>query len=140
VLVDRDGDDCGALKATLEEMSEAAGLQTRSSKGTGSYQVINRIAIEELEAWYFGDWDAVRTAYPRVSSRIPTRPQFRNPDAVAGGTWEAFERVLQKAGYFSGGLRKIEAAQKIAPHVRVERSTSRSFLVFCRAIADIDRA
>ncbi len=34
-----------------------------------------------------------------------------DPDAIPGGTWEAFERVLQRSGYFQTGLRKLEAAQ-----------------------------
>jgi len=30
---------------------------------------------------------------------------------VAGGTWEALERVFRKAGYFKMGFAKIEAAK-----------------------------
>jgi hypothetical protein len=38
--------------------------------------------------------------YPRVSKSTPERAKYRDPDAIAGGTWEAFERILQNAGYF----------------------------------------
>jgi hypothetical protein len=31
--------------------------------------VVNRLAIEELEAWYFGDWEAVRAAYQSSAGR-----------------------------------------------------------------------
>lgn len=137
VVVDRDGDDCRGLKGELESMAEKAGLRTRSVSGGGRYAVVNRLAIEELEAWYFGDWEAVRTAYPRVSSRIPLRAGYRDPDAIAGGTWEAFERALQKAGYFRTGLRKIEAARAIARHMTPGRNRSRSFQVLREALGEM---
>jgi hypothetical protein len=70
----------------------------------------NRISIEELEAWYFGDWKAVQEAYQGVKD-ISKLAAYRNPDTIRGGTWEAFERELQSAGYFTGGLQKIAAAR-----------------------------
>jgi hypothetical protein len=130
VIVDRDSDDCQELKQKLERRAAQVGLPTRTHPRRGHFTVINRIAIEELEAWYFGDWDAVRAAYPRVSEAVPRRTGYRDPDAIAGGTWEAFERVLQRSGYFKGGFRKIEAARSIALHLDPARSTSRSFQVF----------
>lgn len=130
VVVDRDDDDCHELKRRLEMMAGDAGLRSRSSADSQPYQVVNRLAIEELEAWYFGDWDAVRSAYPKVSAAIPSQARYRDPDAILGGTWEAFERVLQRAGYFQTGLRKIEAARAIAEHWRPEVNRSHSFCVF----------
>jgi len=127
VVIDRDNDDCVALKARLDEMAAAAGLTPRSRSTGNAYALVNRLAIEELEAWFFGDWEAVRTAYPRVSASVPSQARYRDPDCVAGGTWEAFERVLRNAGYFRGGLRKIEAARSIAEHMEPHRNTSRSF-------------
>jgi hypothetical protein len=59
VLVDRDDDDCRVLKQQLEQWAEQAGLPTRSHRQQGQFRVINRIAVQELEAWYFGDWEAV---------------------------------------------------------------------------------
>ncbi len=131
VVVDRDDDDCAALKARLEEIAADALLSTRSHTAGRDWQVVNRIAIEELEAWYFGDWEAVRTVYPRVPSTVPRRAAYRNPDAVTGGTWEAFERVLMHNGYYRGGLAKVEAARLLGAHVSPARSTSASFGVFC---------
>lgn len=127
VVVDRDGDNCHWLKQQLEDMAGRAGLRTRSAAGLAQWQVVNRLAIEELEAWYFGDWAAVRAAYPRVPAGIAARAAYRDPDAIAGGTWEAFERVMQRYGYFKGGLVKIEAARAVGKHVHPTRSRSRSF-------------
>ena len=136
VVVDRDRDDCLMLKAQLEFEARAAGLATRSSSRSGPFAAINRIAVEELEAWYFGDWAAVVTAYPRVSTSTPSRAAYRVPDAIAGGTWEAFERIMKQAGYFQTGLPKIEVAQQIAPHMNPVRNTSRSFQVLRDALLE----
>ena len=95
-----------------------------------SWQIVFRIVIEELEAWYFGDWDAVRDAYPEVSANIPQKARFRDPDAVKGGTWEAFERILQEHGHFRTGLRKVEAARMISARLDPDRNRSRSFAAF----------
>jgi Domain of unknown function (DUF4276) len=134
VVIDRDRDDCLQLKMRLEKEAALAGLATRANGIRGCLAVVNCIVVEELEAWYFGDWHAVTTAYPRLSAGIPGRMQYHDPDAIAGGTWEAFERVLQQGGYFLGGLRKIEAAQAIAPQMDPARNTSRSFQVFRDAL------
>lgn len=137
VLVDRDRDDCSSLKARLEQMARDAGLPTRSSRARGAYFVVNRIAVEELEAWYFGDWAAVRAAYPAAPEGVTSRRGYRSPDAIEGGTWEAFERILQEGGLFAGGLRKIEAARAIAPHMDLERNDSPSFRCFRDAVREL---
>ena len=130
IVMDRDDDDCRELKGRLERIAKDAHLRTRATAGGDAYQVVNRLAIEELEAWYFGDWNAVRAAYPRAPDGIPRQARYRNPDAVTGGTWEAFERILQRAGYFPTGLRKIEAARAIAEHWNADANRSHSFVVF----------
>jgi len=137
VVVDRDDDDCHELKARLEQMAGAAGLRTRTQAGGGTYQLVNRLAIEELEAWYFGDWEAVRAAYPRVSAGVPRQQKYRNPDAIPGGTWETFARILLRAGYFRGGLPKIEVARAVAPNWKPSRNTSRSFRLFRDTIREM---
>lgn len=136
VVVDRDDEDCKRLKGRLENMAASAGLVTRSQCGNKPWQLVNRIAIEELEAWYFGDWAAVCTAYPRVSPNVPSQAGYRDPDAVAGGTWEAFERVLQRHGYFKAGLQKVATARSVGGLLDPGRCQSRSFLAFRDAIAE----
>jgi len=136
VVVDRDDEDCRQLKRRLEEIALRAGVTTRTHAGAGQWQLVNRVAIEELEAWYFGDWDGVRAVYPRVAATVPQRQGFRDPDAIAGGTWEAFERVMQTHGYFKGALGKIEAARSLGAHIEPSRSRSASFSAFCAAITE----
>ena len=136
VVVDRDADECRELKTRLEDICEGAGLRSRRADGGPAWQVVTRIAIEELEAWYFGDWAAVRAAYPRVSPKIPGRAAYRNPDAIQGGTWEALERIMQRHGYFRQGLAKVQAAADVGRHFDPARNRSRSFAAFRDAIAE----
>jgi len=137
IIVDRDDQDCAKLKASLEKMVTNAKLTTRSSARGKAYVVVNCIAIEELEAWYFGDWQAVCAAYPRVPPTHPSKSKYRDPDAITGGTWETFERVLQEAGYFREGLPKIEVARAIAENMSPERNTSRSFQFLRKVLAEM---
>ena len=136
VVVDRDALDCADLKQQMETAATSAGLLTRSTCAEAPWQVVNRIAIEELEAWYFADWDGVRTAYPKAPQSVPRQAPFRFSDAISGGTWEAFERIMKKAGYFEGGLRKMEAAQAIGKHLDPDRCSSPSFAAFRNALRE----
>lgn len=136
IVLDRDEDDCTNLKQTMERLATEACFRTRAAGGPTCWQVVNRIAIEELEAWYFGDWDAVRTAYPRVKASIPQKVPYRNSDSILGGTWEAFEVVLQRAGYFRGGLRKTEVARELGQKIDPNRNTSVSFAAFYQAVTE----
>jgi len=129
VVVDRDNDDCVGLKKRMIATSVAARLLRE-----GPFDVVNRIAIEELEAWFFGDWQAVLSAYPKVKPTIPQKSGYRDPDAITGGTWEALERVLRAAGYMKGGLRKTEAAREIGRYLEPGRNVSVSFQHFWRSL------
>lgn len=127
VLLDRDGDDCEALRKRPDHAAKLAGLAVRNTAIASPWRVVNRIAIEELEAWYFGDWEAVCRCFPRVNINIPKQRDFRNPDKIKGGTWEAFHRILLRAGYFRTGLRKIEVARALGAEIDPVRNTSPSF-------------
>ena len=137
VVIDRDDDDCRKLKKRLESLSSRAGLVTRTQSRHARWQVVNRIVVEELEAWYFGDWEAVCKAYPRTPSNIPGKAAYRCPDSIRGGTWEKFERIMQRHGYFKGGLRKVEAARAGAGFIEPDRNSSDSFQKFRDAIVEM---
>jgi len=134
VIVDRDFDNCSNLKARLERDAAQAKLKSRTA-GAG-WNFVSRIAIEELEAWYFGDWDSVIAAYPRVGKNIPTQAAYRDPDNIAGGTWETLERILQRSHYFPTGLRKLEIAREVGARFDSDRCSSRSFAIFRQAILE----
>lgn len=135
VLIDEDRQDCHKLKTQLESTAHEAGLITKSSTlPIRDFQVVNRIAIEELEAWFFGDITALREAYPRISKSLQNQSKYRNPDAVTGGAYEALERLLIRNRYYSERLPKTEVAQNIAKHMEPSRNRSRSFQVFVEGI------
>lgn len=135
VLIDKDREDCFQLKARLEKAAQDAGFVTKSSAPPeGDFQVVNRLVIEELEAWFFGDVEALRTAYPRVSRNLQYQARYRDPDAITGGTSEVLERLLRRLNYHREGLPKIAVAQNIAQHMEPSRNRSKSFQVFVEGL------
>jgi len=136
VIVDMDQDQCDQLKSKLEEACAHASLKSKRAADGPQWQVVTRIAVEELEAWYFGDWPAVCKAFPRVSSTVFRRSRYRNIDAIQGGTWEAFEHVLKEFGYCKQGLPKVQTATAIGQHMEPEKNCSPSFQVFWQAITE----
>jgi hypothetical protein len=138
ILVDADDDDCLELKAQLEQIAQDAGLVTKSVSSAGQqFQVLNRLAMRELEAWFFGDIEALNAAYPRISLTLGQRAKYRNPDAITGGTWEALERLLQRLNYFPEGLPKITVAREVSRHMDPIRNRSRSFQIFRQGLMDL---
>ena len=131
VLIDEDREDCHELKAYLEKAAHEAGFVTKSSADpNGGFQVVNRLAIEELEAWFFGDIVALHAAYPRIPENLQSKAKFRDPDAIRGGTFEALEHLLIQNNYYKGRIHKPTIAQKIARHMEPSRNSSKSFQVF----------
>jgi hypothetical protein len=90
-----------------------------------------RIAIEEMEAWYFGDRTALLAAYPRAKQDVLNRYQ---QDSICG-TWEVLadaiypggSSVIKTVGWPLPGQVKHEWAEKIGPHLVPDRNTSPSF-------------
>jgi hypothetical protein len=139
VLLDADEGDCRKLKANLEEMARRARLVTQSTPAFGSHvQVLNRLAVKELEAWFFGDVEALGAAYPGVPLSLARKAKYRNPDAI-GKTSVALERELQRAGYYRSGLAKISAARQISQHMDPDRNRSRSFQTFRQGLLELCR-
>jgi len=131
VLVDKDNQDCRELKSELNQIALREGFAP--NRGYLQKSILNRIAIEELEAWFFGDLNAVAAAYPRVKSNLSQKAKYRIPDAI-DGTWEALERILKRAGYYSGGMPKTKTAEDIAKHMVPEYNTSHSFQIFKKGL------
>lgn len=138
VLIDEDRQNCLKIKQNLESIAKQAGFITKS-KNPVSFQVLNRIAVEELEAWFFGDIPALVSAYPKVQATLAEKAGYRNPDFIKGGTWEKLEKVLQQAGYFSTGLPKLEVASAISRHMVPASNRSKSFQVFLSGLQAIAR-
>ncbi|NEQ40681.1 MAG: DUF4276 family protein [Okeania sp. SIO3I5] len=128
------------MKQELEEIALKAGFMTKSlakTKNKKKYKLINRIMIEELEAWFFGDIPALTKAYPKVSKYLSQNSKYRYPDDIKGGTWEALREVLQRKGYHQGGLEKLRAARDISQYMKPMENTSKSFQVFYSCLLEI---
>ena len=135
ILIDEDREDCKALKERLEKAAMEAGLATRTTtKGHSPFKVPNRLAIEELEAWFFGDIEAVKAAYPRIPANLGKKSKYLDPDRIAGGTWEALEREMRKVGYYPTGMPKIEVSRRVSRYMDVARNRSHSFQVFVNGL------
>lgn len=135
VVIDRDQHDCEEIKQKLETIAAEAGLPTKTAPDqNGHFIVVNRIVIEELEAWFFGDIDALVAAYPKVKPSIISRESYRSPDAIRGGTWEALQRVLREFGYYGAIFPKIEVATRVSQHMDPDRNRSPSFQCFVEGV------
>ncbi|HQO28543.1 MAG TPA: hypothetical protein PKY22_03320, partial [Accumulibacter sp.] len=94
-------------------------------------QTLFRLAIEEVEAWYLGDRQAVLSAYPRAKTAV--LDSYIQDSGC--GTWEKLADALypggsaafRKAGGRSPGQVKYEWAEKIGPLLEPERNLSPSF-------------
>ena len=89
------------------------------------------LAIEEFEAWYLGDLNAIRKAYPRAKGNVLNG--YKN-DSICG-TWELLanaiysggSKALSKKGWQAVGEQKSVWAQTISPHMDVDKNVSPSF-------------
>lgn len=140
ILIDRDSENCTALKARLEEACCDAGLSSKTNPAQdGSFEVVNRIVIEELEAWYFGAIPALSSAFPGVPLSLAKKAKFREPDAIKGGTHEQFLKILQKAGHYKGlsKLPKISTARQMGLLIDPVNNRSSSFAHFVSGLQSL---
>lgn len=122
VVLDTDRRDCkdflNELKALLRRCQPAP-------------NTLFRLAIEEMEAWFLGDRQALLAAYPRAKKDILGR--YRQ-DSVCG-TWELLadavypggSAAIKRAGWPLPGQLKHEWVEKIGPRMDIEHNLSPSF-------------
>ena len=122
VVLDSDRRDC---KAFLQELKSVA------DKCEPAPNTLFRLAIEEMEAWYFGDRAALLNAFPRAKRDVLDRYV---QDSVCG-TWELLAdavhaggaAAIKKAGWPLPGQLKHEWAKKIGPFMDLHQNVSPSF-------------
>lgn len=125
VILDSDQRDCEAF---LDE------LKTLSRSCQPTLNALFRLAIEEMEAWYLGDRQALLSAYPRAKKPVLTH--YAQDSAC--GTWELLadavypggSKAIRILGWPLPGQVKNEWAEKIAPLMDVESNQSPSFCKF----------
>lgn len=122
IVLDTDKRDCVAFLAELKAVANISDSLPNT---------LFRLAIEEIEAWYFGDHAALLAAYPRAKREALGRYV---QDSVCG-TWELLadavhaggSAAIKKAGWPLPGQLKHEWAKKIGPLMDPDRNTSPSF-------------
>lgn len=108
VLLDADDDPCVELKRRLLETLESCDPRP---------VVLFRLAIEETEAFYLGDPQAIRKAFPQAKvQKLGSYVQ----DSVCG-TWELFQGVIGDPIED-----KVRWAERMAPHLGTAWKTNRS--------------
>ncbi len=122
IVLDTDTRDCAKF---LFELKAAA----NACKPTPN--TLFRLAVEEIEAWYFGDQIALLTAYPKAKRDVLEKYV---QDSVCG-TWELLadavhvggSTAIRKAGWPLPGQLKHEWATRIGPLMDPHRNISPSF-------------
>ena len=79
-----------------------------------------RIICQELEAWYFGDLDAVEKAFPGFkAARHRNKSRYRDPDSIVRPSDE-LKKIVK-------GFNKSKAARTVPQHMDINQNTSTSF-------------
>lgn len=115
VVQDQDSNDCKELKAKLLDLCKYS-----------QKEVLIRIACHELEAWYFGDMNALSTAYGVDLSNVKRKRKYRIPDAIVNPKAE-LRRLLPEH-------QQIAGARKLAPIIEIESNSSVSFQMFIKGV------
>lgn len=98
-------------------------------------------AIEEGEAWFLGDLQAVRKAYPKAKDTVLNA--YAN-DSICG-TWEIIadavfpggSSALSAMGWQVVGAEKSKWAHAISPLMNVENNQSPSFCCFRKKLREV---
>ncbi len=125
VVLDTDKRDCVAFLAELKAVLDDK---------TVVPDTMFRLAIEEVEAWYFGDREALLAAYPRVRQDV-MRSYVQDSvcdtwELLADAVYPGGSSAIKKAGWPLPGQVKHEWAKKIAPLMEPDRNVSPSFCKF----------
>ena len=99
------------------------------------------LSIEEFEAWYLGDINAIRKAYPRA--KMSFLNSYIN-DSICG-TWELLADAVYRGGYKellgkgwqAVGEEKSIWAKTISPYMNVDDNMSPSFRDMCMKLKSI---
>ncbi len=110
ILHDQDSHDCKQLKQQLKRLCDQ----------NNKREPLIRIVCQELEAWYFGDLDAVEKAFPSFeANKYKNKRKFKNPDTI--------NKPSDELKWIIRGFSKSIAAREIPKHMSIEQNTSTSF-------------
>ena len=110
ILHDQDSHpDCVKLKNDLRELCASS-----------NHTPLIRIVCRELEAWYFGDFNAVQQAFPGFSAtKYKNLKKFRKPDDIVNPSYE-LKRIIRN-------FDKSRASREVPKYMDINSNTSVSF-------------
>jgi hypothetical protein len=107
IVYDNDGGNCMELKQRLTALCNESGRP----------DTLVRIACQELEAWYFGDPEAMSMAFGKKQLRnIGNKSRYRDPDSISYPSKEISKLIPE--------FQKISGARKMSVHL--DRTANRS--------------
>lgn len=121
IVRDQDSGDCIDVKQALKDLCEPH-----------RREVLIRIACRELEAWYFGDLEAVSAAYGKDVARLSQKSKYRIPDRI-GNPKDELKKLFPRH-------QQIDGARRIAVHMNIEKNTSTSFQQFVDGVKKLCEA
>lgn len=121
IVQDQDSADCISLKQALLNLTSPSGRE-----------VLVRIVCRELEAWYFGDLQAVSQAYGKDITGLAQKKKYRNPDTI-GNPKEELRKLFPRH-------QQLDGARRIAAHMNLENNTSTSFQYFISGVQRLYKA
>ena len=124
ILHDQDTKNCVTLKNQLLQLCKDT-----------NRQVLVRIACQEMEAWYFGDLNALAEAYKKPKLlKFANMKKYRVPDEIPTPR-EDLRKIIPEH-------QQIQGAKIVAPFMDIERNKSDSFQQFVKGVkrfSDIDK-
>ena len=122
VVLDSDRRNC------VDFLNELKGLVSGCNPAPST---MFRLAIEEVEAWYLGDQQALQAAYPRAKAEVLGRYVQDNVcdtwELLADAIHHGGSAAIKRAGWPLPGQIKCEWAEKIGPLLEPDRNVSPSF-------------
>ncbi len=116
IVRDNDGGDCSLLKRRL----------TRLCVEARRPDALVRIACQELEAWYFGDPEAMSRAFGNQTLKdVGKKARYRDPDAIKKPSREILRLIPE--------FQKISGARRMGEQLGRDNG-SRSFRVLMNGI------
>ncbi len=118
VMRDQDSADCHQVKTYLVQLCQS----------TGRRDVLVRVACRELEAWYIGEPQALKQAFPATrpsAFRELGKSRYQNPDTVVRPS-DIIAKLIPE-------FQKRSGARRMAAFLSRE-NTSNSFRVFVEGI------
>lgn len=122
VVLDTDKRNCVDFLAELKALAASCAPAPKT---------MFRLAIEEVEAWYLGDRQALETAYPRAKADVLNRYVQDSAcdtwELLADAVYSGGSAAIKKEGWPLPGQIKHDWAERIAPLLDPDRNVSPSF-------------